>query len=251
MVPVLHPDGKIPRRRVYRRRAIFLLDVVSVTVYMEMLARGRVSAQFQCPDKCSGTFSRHSTFTREWVDYDCVAYTLIIVRVRCSECRGVWSLFPAFVWYRFRFSYRLVQSACWGMLSGKSSTEISDELAASLSPVVKERGQFRVPAESTIRTWVQWLGQRCLEPLIRRTLSLIARRSAQAARTALPLNEVRPALPGANLVHNRAERVLRICAALDGATKGRSNLARRSPHQLRDWACALFRERRQPLARPP
>ena len=251
MVPTSRRDGKRPRRRVYRRRAIVLLDVVSVTVYLEMVAQGRASAPVPCPDKCIGSWRNHSTFTRQWVDYDCVAFTLVIVRVRCSKCRGVWSLFPAFVWYRFRFSYRLVQAACWGMLSGKSSTNISDELAARLSPLVKERGQFRVPAESTVRSWVQWLGQRCLESLVRVTSSLIARRSAEAARIALALHDVRPALTGARGARQRAERVLRMCAALDGATQGRPNLARRSPHQLRDWACALFRERRRPQARPP
>ena len=251
MVPTSNRDCKRPRRRIYRRRAVVLPDVVSVTVYLEMIARGSVASPFPCPDKCIGIWRNHSTFTRQWVDYDCVAFTVVIVRVRCSACRGVWSLFPAFVWYRFRFSYRLVQAACWSMLSGKSSTAVSDELAQRLSPVVKGLGQSRVPAESTIRSWRRWLGQQCLEPLLRLTLSFIARRSAEVVRAALPLVDVRPALPGASGIRQRAERVLRVCAALDGAVQGRTNMARRSPHQLRDWACALFRERRQPLARPP
>lgn len=250
MVPGSHPAGKRRRRR-YLRRAIVLLDVVSVSVYLEMVALGSVSSPFPCPDRCTGTWKDHDTFTRQWVDFDCTAYTLVIVRVRCSECGVVWSLFPAFVWYRVRFSYRLVQSACWELLSGRRSTEISEELAEGVSPIVKERGQFRVPAESTIRSWIQWLGQQCLESLLRSTLSLIARLSAEAARAALPVFEVRPALLAAARDRQRAERLLQICAALDGVTRGRANLFRRSPHQLRDWACALFRERCQPLARPP
>ena len=251
MVLATRPDGKRQGKRIYRRRAIVLVDVVSVAMYLEALARGSVSSPVPCPDRCHGTWSRHSTFERTWVDSDCVAYTLVIVRVRCSACSGVWSLFPGFVWYRFRFSYRLVQSACHDVLSGLRSTAVAEALEARVSLIVKERVAARVPAESTIRSWVQWLGQPCLIRLVRVTLSLIARRSAEGARATLSALGARPALPVASNARQRARRILQVCSALDGVTKGRLNLARRSPHQLRDWAHALFRELRQPLARPP
>lgn len=244
---VSEPARQAPRRR-YRRRAIVLVDVLQVKVYVEMVAQDRVTAPIPCPDGCDGQWGRHSRFERQWVDYDCVAYTVVVLRVRCSVCRGVWSLFPGFVWYRFRFSYRLVQSACWKVLSGTPGPAVAEQLAAQLSPLVK---QSRVPAESTIRSWIAWLGQRWLVRMVRWTLSLIARRSVEGARAALPVIEAPPALTPAVRVRRRAERVLRGCAALDAVVRGRTNLARRSPYQLRDWARALFCERRQPLARPP
>jgi hypothetical protein len=226
-----------------------MVSVVQVRVYLEMVQKGEVVAPIPCPDGCGERWRRHSRFRRQWVDCDCVSYTLAIVRVLCKGCGGVWSLFPAFVWYRFRFSYRLVQSACWQVVSRTASTVVAQQLAERVSPLVKP--QSRVPAESTIRSWIVWLGQRWLETLVRWTWSLIARRSVEAARAVQPSLEVRPAPTAAAGVRRRAQRVLLACAALNGAVRGRLNLFRRSPHQFRDWAIALFCERRQPLARPP
>lgn len=224
---------------------------MSVTVYLELVAQGEVVAPGGCPDGCGVQWGRHSWFTRQWVDCDCVAFTLVIVRVRCRGCGGVWSLFPAFVWYRFRFSYRLVQAACQRVLSGVCSAAVSEGLRAGLSAVVEDRASYRVPAESTVRSWVKWLGQECLEGYVRWTVSCIAVRSAEAAREAVPALEIRPGLPPAARCRERAARLLRACAALYAVARGRTNIFRRTPQQLRDWAGTLFRERRQVLARPP
>lgn len=239
------------RPRKYRRRAIVLVSILRVEHYLELLKQGKVVAPISCPDGCQGRWWGHTPFEREWVDVGCVAFRITIVRVQCSVCRGVWSLFPAFVWYRFRFSYRLVQSACWAVLSGASPVAIAQELASRVSPIVKDRGQSRVPAENTIRSWLKWLGQPPLEQLVRWTVSLIARINAEAARAIVPALEVRRSLPAPARLRQRAKRVLRVCAALDAVKRGRTNLFRRSPYQLRDWAVALFCERRQVLARPP
>jgi hypothetical protein len=97
---------------------------------------------------------------------------------------------------------------------------------------------------------MKWLGQRYLEPLLRETVSLIARRDAAAARALLPDLEV-SGLPGAGEGRERVRAVLRTAAVLDSVMTGRPQIFRSAPHQLRDWARALFRERRILLARPP
>lgn len=252
MVSVPKPMNQAPRRRKYRRRAIILVSVLRVDVYLELCAQGKVVAPVSCPGGYLGhRWKPHSRFERQWVDEGCVAVTLTILRVQCSVCRVAWSLFPGFVWYRFRFSYRLVQSACWRVLSGVSPVAVTQELAARVSRIVEERGQTRVPAENTIRSWLRWLGQPPLEPLVRWTLSLVARISAQAARALVPVLEPPRAPPGPAHSRLRVERLLKMCAALDAVKRGCTNLFRRSPYQLRDWAVALFCERRQVLARPP
>ncbi len=229
-----------------------MLDhVVNVSVYLELVAQEKVTAPGPCPDGCGADWRRHSRFTRQWVDYDCVAFTLVIVRVRCQGCGGVWSLFPAFVWYRFRFSYRLVQATCQRVVSGVGCAAVVEDLRERLSPLVEDRARCRVPAESTVRSWVRWLGQQCLEGCVRWTISFIAVRSAEVAREASAALEIRPGLPAARRCRERAGRVLRLCAALDAVTRGRSNISRRSPYQIRDWARVLFRERCKVLARPP
>lgn len=252
MVSARECGKQAPHRGKYRRRAIVLVSVLRVEVYLELLAQGKIVAPISCPDGCQGhRWKHHSRFDRTWVDEGCVAYRLAILRVQCTACRGVWSLFPAFVWYRFRFSYRLVQSVCWSVLVGLSPVAVTEQLAARVSPIVESRGQSRVPAENTIRSWLRWLGQPLLEHLVRWTLSLIARIKPQAARAIVPTLEPPRALPGPARTRQRAERLLRMCAALHAVKQGGSNLLRRSPYQLRDWAVALFCERRQLLARPP
>lgn len=251
MVSPSERDGKPQRQRKYRRRAIVLVDVISVHEHAKLVEARQVEAPVRCPDGCGKDWRNHSTFTRQWVDVDCVAYAVVIVRVRCTGCGGVWSLFPAFVWYRFRYCHRLVQSSCQRILEGKSSTEVTEELRGRVSPIVEERAPFRVPAESTIRSWMKWLGQRCLERLLRETVSLIARRVAEAARALLPELDIRRGLPAEAERRERVRSVLRVCAVLDAVTSGRPGIFRRAPNQLRDWGRALFRERRLILARPP
>jgi hypothetical protein len=236
--------------RKYRRRAIVLVSILRVDVYLELSEQGKITAPVSCPDGCQGhRWKPHSRFDRTWVDEGCVAFRLTIVRVQCTVCRGVWSLFPAFVWYRFRFSYRLIQSACWSVLVGLSPVAVVEQLAARVSRVMESRA--RVPAENTIRSWLGWLGQPFLEQSVRWTLSLIARIKPQAARAIVPMLEPLRALPGPARTRQRAERLLRMCAALHSVRRGCIKLLRRSPYQLRDWAVALFCERGQILARPP
>ncbi|MBI3925497.1 MAG: hypothetical protein HY319_08160 [Armatimonadetes bacterium] len=251
MLSAPKPRRQALRPRKYRRRAIVLVSILRVELYRELLEQGKVVAPIPCPDGCQGRWWEHTPFERQWVDADCVAFRLTIVRVQCSVCHGVWSLFLAFVWYRFRFSYRLIQSACWNVLAGASPVAVAQRLAVRVSRIVEDRGRTRVPAENTIRSWLKWLGQPLLEQMVRWTLSLIARIRAQAARAVVPALEVRRDLPAPARRRQRTERVLRVCAALDAVKRGRTNLFRRSPYQLRDWAIALFRERRQVLARPP
>src|SRR5580658_2213172 len=81
MVSISKRAGKPPGRRVYRRRGILLCDVVSLSVYLNLYEAGRVVAPIGCPDGCNGGWRRHSEFKRQWVDYDCVVFTLMIVRV--------------------------------------------------------------------------------------------------------------------------------------------------------------------------
>ncbi|MEW6282348.1 MAG: hypothetical protein AB1758_27320 [Candidatus Eremiobacterota bacterium] len=128
---------------------------------------------------------------------------------------------------------------------------VSEQLAARVSRIAESRGRARVPAENTIRSWLAWLGQPLLEQSMRWSLSLIARIKPQAARAIVPTLEPPRALPGPARTRQRAERLLRICAALHAVKRGCTNLLRRSPYQLRDWAVAPFCERRQVLARPP
>ena len=250
MVSTLEYDGKPHRRQTYRRRAIILVDVVDVNVHKAMVEEARVVSPVPCPNGCvDAEWKRHSQFEREWVDYDCVAYVIVIVRVRCSKCRGVWSLFPGFVWYRFRYSYRLMQSSCAKALES-SSTVVSEELHSQLAPIL-EPARCRVPAESTIRSWMKWLGQKCLQPLLQATVSLIARCNAEAARAVLPAFEIRPGLAAAAASRERVKLVLQVAAVLDGVKSRRANFFRSAPNQLRDLGRTLFRERGLILARPP
>jgi hypothetical protein len=245
MVAVSGGEGKVRRR--YRRRAIVLDNVVSVEAYLQMVEESRVQPPGGCPDGCDGGWRRHSCFQRRWVDYDCVVFVVVIVRFRCGgRCGAVWSLFPALVWYRFRFCHRLVQATVYRVIAGSTPTAAAKALEESLCPLVEST---RVPSASTIRSWVQWLGQRCLEPLVDWTLSHIARMSAEAARAVAHASP--PMGPGRDEPLRRASRLLQRCAALDAVTKGRADFFRRAPNQLRDWARRLFWERRQTLARPP
>lgn len=247
-------DGKPPRclrRSRYRRRAIVLLDVVSVYAYQVLVEQDKVRAPIPCPDGCQGTWGYNDSFTRQWVDYDCVAYTIVIIRVRCSVCRAAWSLFPAFVWYRFRFSYQLVQSTCWQIMEGTTAATINAGLSYRLCPIVEDRGSYRVPAESTIRSWVTWLGQAWLERLIRWTVGFIARQSAELARHVFSLACASRGLPAAAESRVRTRRVLQIGSLLDALKTRRQNFRRKAPNQLRDWARTLFSEQRRILVRPP
>ena len=251
MVSTFRRGGNPHRQRRYRRRAIVLVDVVDVEVYQAMIEERRVASPIPCPDKCSeAEWKRHSQFERQWVDYDCLAYGIVIIRVRCSRCRGVWSLFPGFVWYRFQYNHRLIQSSCTRALE-RSATAVAEELHAHVSPIVEERGRCRVPAESTIRSWMKWLGRRCLEPLLQSTVGLIAQRGAEAARAVLPVFDIRPGLSPTAERRERVKLVAVVAAALDAVTRGRANIFRRAPNQLRDWGRSLFREQRLILARPP
>lgn len=243
--------GGKSRRQTYRRRAIVLVDVVNVQEHNRLIRTGRLWASVQCTDGCGSDSRLHGSFTRTWVDVDCTVHVIVIVRVRCNGCGGVWSLFPAFVWYRFRYCHRLVQASCQKVLAGERSVEVSERLRAQVSPILEERVPFRVPTESTIRSWMLWLGQRCLEPLVQATVSLIARRDAEAARALLPELEIRRGLSAASEGRERVRAVLRTAAVLEAVSIGRRQIFRRAPHQLRDWVRALFREQRLLLARPP
>jgi len=160
-------------------------------------------------------------------------------------------LFPAFVWYRFRFSYQLVQSVCRSVLAGVSPVAIEERLTTEAYANFKNSHEIRVPAENTIRSWLTWLGQSWMEWMVRWTQSLVARISPTAARAATPLLALSGSLTGAVRSRRRTERFLTTCAVLDAVKRGRINLFRSTPHQLRDWAAAFFCERGQVLARPP
>jgi len=243
-----HTKQVRPRR--YRRRAIVLVSIVQLQVYERFCEREAMRPLSSCPDGCCGRWWVHSCFRRDWVDEELVVHRLTITRLQCSVCRGVWSLFPAFVWYRFRFCYRVVQFGCWRVLSGISPVTVSEQLASGVSPIVGDR--TRVPAENTIRSWLKWLGNLALEQLVRWTLSEINRRCSQAAREVVPMLAISSSIPaGPARTRQRARRFLTVCSALDAAKRGRTNLFRRAPYQLRDWAITLFCERRQVLARPP
>ena len=160
MISSCGPLGQAPRRR-YRRRAIVLAHLLCVGLYLERLEQGRVWAPGPCPDNCQGGCWRaHSSFAREWVDADCVSLQLTIIRLQCSVCRGVWSLFPAFIWYRHRFSYQMVQSACWQVLSGIPAVVVVEQLSERVSPILEDRNRVHVPAENTVRAWVDRLDKR-------------------------------------------------------------------------------------------
>jgi hypothetical protein len=246
MISSCGPPGQAPRRR-YRRRAIVLAHLLCVGLYLERFEQGRVWAPEPCPDNCQGGCWRaHSSFGREWVDADCVSFQLTIIRLQCSVCRGVWSLFPAFIWYRHRFSYQMVQSACWQVLSGVSAMAVVQQLSERVSPILEDRARVHVPDENTVRAWAKWLGQPCLGQMLHWTLSLITRISPEAGRA------VAPTLPeGRACSQQRTRGFLNLCATLHAVRRGSADFFRRSPHQLRDWAVELFCERRQVLARPP
>jgi len=238
-----------PRRGKYRRRGILLISILSVAAYAERVEDGIVTP-VSCPDGCQGRWWAHSRFQRQWIDESCVVFQLTIFRKQCSECRGVWSLFPAFVWYRFRFSYRLIQASCWSVLAGISPVRIVAALESRVSSILVGQGRTRIPAENTIRSWVKWLGNPLLETSVRWTLSLIAQICPKSARAVVPELAI-SGKPGPSRIRKRAERFLKVCSALYAVQRGASNLFRRSPYQLRDWAATLFCERRQVLARPP
>lgn len=241
-----------PRRRKYRRRAIVLVSILHVRVYQQLFEQNRVTAPIPCPDGCQGRWWAHGGFERDWVDVDCVVFRLAIVRVQCSACRGVWSLFPGFIWYRFRFSYQLVQAGCWSVLSGVSPVTVSRQLESGVSRILVDQGRARVPAENTIRSWLKWLGTHpLLKPMVGWTLSLIAQINPETARSVAPALAVSAQPSGPARIRQRARHFLKMCAALHAVKRGISNLFRRSPYQLRDWAMALFCERRQVLARAP
>jgi hypothetical protein len=250
MVSLPRHHDQAPRRK-YRRRAIVLVSILHVRVYLDMLEQNKVVSPIPCPDGCRGHWWAHSWFQRDWVDADCTVFRLIIVRVQCGGCRGVWSLFPSFVWYRFRFSYRVVQAACYSLLSDVSPVAVARQLELEVSPILVDQGRARVPAENTIRSWLKWLGSPLLEQLVRWTLSLIGQISPESARAIVPALTAsrQPAGPAGDRI--RAGRFLKMCAALQAVRKGGTNFFRRSPYQLRDWAADLFCERRQILARAP
>jgi len=114
------------RRRKYRRRPIVLLRILHPRTYVDLLAQDKVTAPGPCPDGCEGRWWAHSHFERQWIDRDCLVHRLTIIRLQCSVCRAVWSLFPAFVWYRVCFSYQLVQWACRSVLVGVSPVAIEE-----------------------------------------------------------------------------------------------------------------------------
>ena len=226
-----------------------LVDVLSVDAYLK-LERNSVVSPIPCPDGCEGGWGRHSVFQRQWVDYDCISYTITIVRVRCrGRCGAVWSLFPAFVWYRFTFCHRLVQSSCRELASRKAAS-VAEGLREGLPSLVNEH-RTRVPAESTIRSWVKWLGHRCLKSHLGWALSLIARRDPETAREARCALEIPSGLTLWAESLKRTAAMLRICAVLDAVEKCRTKIFRSAPNQFRDLTRALFRERREMLARPP
>lgn len=239
----------------YRRRCVLLADIVNARAYLRLVDLRRVPKPSSCGNCGAGKFHWNGSYLRAWVDCDCVVIELRILRVRCCACRVSWTLIPGFVLRRFRFSPGLVEWACWAMLAGKSPVALRERLRDRVSRVLKQRATVRVPAESTLRFWLRWLGRTPLQRFVRWALSFLARMDAElAARSyrlvAAPRSVcVQLALaPTRSSVRRRAGTVLRACVAIS-ALGGK--LFRRRRHQLRDWARWLFREHRQTLCRPP
>ncbi len=252
MLPFSKGAGQVPRRLKYRRRPIVLLLVLHLRTYLDLLAQDKVTSPIPCPDGCKeGRWWAHSQFERQWVDVDCLVCRLTIIRLQCSVCRAVWSLFPAFVWYRFRFSYQLIQWVCRSVLAGASLVALEDRLTAEAYGRFKDGDEIRVPAENTIRSWLTWLGAPWMERVVRWIQGQVARISAPAARAAAPQLALSGSLTGPARCRRRTERFLTVCAVLDALKRGRTSLFRATPHQFRDWAAAFFCEQRQVLARPP
>lgn len=250
----------------YRRRCVLLVDIVSIDAYLRLVKPRRVPKPNSCANCRAVKFHWNGSYLRGWVDSDCLVVELRILKVRCCACRVSWTLIPGFVLRRFRFSPGLLEWACWAMLAGKSSVVLHERLR-DMSSVLEERATVRVPAESTLRFWLGWLGGAPLQKFVRLALSFLARMDAELAARAYRLVAAPQSVGGDNTlsigralgapltlaptrsrVRRRAGVVLKACVAVS-ALGGKS--FRRRRHQLRDWARWLFREHRLTLCRPP
>jgi len=220
-------------------------------VYIDRVATRGACVTWVCLECGGKAFSWNGSYFRWFVDVDGVRFQLRIRRIRCRCCHVGWTLLPGFVVPRRRYCCRWVEWSCWMMLAGHSPAEVHNQLEARVSRIVLELSG-RVPAESTLRSWLKWLARPQWQYWVRRTLSYIAEVFPSASPLAYRLlaapQTVAPQLPVAHHgVLGKVSRFLRACVARQSA----NGVFRRKPHQFGNWVRWIFCQSRRTPCRPP